>query len=165
MSRTFLGILSDLNNAYVWMVFTSPLISKSSSPFTNHLRIVTNAPITISITITFMFHIFLAFFTCLARASYLSLFLLSFIFHLSFFNITWSGLLAEIRWSVFITKSQRNVCISFSWIYSRLCIYHLLVWSIYLFLHSFALWLIASSLSPNCQYLLFRCVLSIFAST
>ena len=37
VSRTLLNILADLNNAVVWMVSTSPLISKSSSTFTNSL--------------------------------------------------------------------------------------------------------------------------------
>ena len=37
VSRTLLSILVDLNNGVVWMVFTRPLISKSSSPCTNPL--------------------------------------------------------------------------------------------------------------------------------
>ena len=40
------------------MVSTRPLISKSSSPCTNLLVTVPRAPITIGITITFMFHCF-----------------------------------------------------------------------------------------------------------
>ena len=40
VSRTFLSIWADLDNVVVRMVSTSPLISKSSSPFTNPLRIV-----------------------------------------------------------------------------------------------------------------------------
>ena len=52
------------------MVSTYPLISKFSSPFINPLGIV---PITIGITVTFMFH---SFFSSLARSIYLSLFLL-----------------------------------------------------------------------------------------
>ena len=38
------------------MVSTCPLISKSSSRFTNTLEVVPSAPITIGITVTFMFH-------------------------------------------------------------------------------------------------------------
>ena len=56
---TLLSILANLNNAVVLMVSTCPLISKSSSLFTNPLGIVPSAPITISITITFMFHSFI----------------------------------------------------------------------------------------------------------
>ena len=58
VSKTILSILADLNNAVAWMVSIWPLISKSSSPFTNCLRIVPSVPITIDITVTFMFHNF-----------------------------------------------------------------------------------------------------------
>ena len=94
-----------------------------------------------------------------------------------------SGRLAEIRWSVCISKSQRSLCFSFSWIDSGLCIYHLFVRSNFYFLHnslstqsclvlysfcanwlhSFIMWLIALSLSPHNLHLLFCCVLSILA--
>ena len=37
VSRTLLSILAVLNNAVVWMVFTRPPTSKSSSPFSNPL--------------------------------------------------------------------------------------------------------------------------------
>ena len=56
VSRTFLSILADFNNAVIWMVSTCPLISKSSSPFTHLLGIVPYVPITIGIIVTFMFH-------------------------------------------------------------------------------------------------------------
>ena len=61
VSRTLLSILVDRNNALVWMVSTCPLIFKSCSHFTNILRIVPRAPITINITVTFMFHRFFSF--------------------------------------------------------------------------------------------------------
>ena len=38
---------------------------------------------------------------------------------------------AEIRWSVCISKSQRTLCISFYSTHSELCMYYLLVWSIF----------------------------------
>ena len=50
--------LAVLNNIVVWMVFTRPLISKSSCPFDNPLVTVPKAPITIGIIYTFMFHKF-----------------------------------------------------------------------------------------------------------
>ena len=146
---TLLSILVDLNNAVVWMVSTRPIISKSSSPFMNPLVTVPRAPITIGITVTFMFYGFLS---SLARSRYLSFFSLSFNFALwsagtakstirqvlSFLLIiTWSGHLAEIRWSVCISKSQKNLCVSFSRIDSWLCIYHLFVW--YYYYHYFIL--------------------------
>ena len=49
---------SVFNNAVPWMVSTRPLISKSSSLSTNPLVTVPRAPITIGITVTFMFHSF-----------------------------------------------------------------------------------------------------------
>ena len=44
-----------------------------------------------------------------------------------------SGLLAEIRWSVWMSKSHRSLCVSFSRTGAGLCIYHLFVWYYYYF--------------------------------
>ena len=55
VSGTLLSILAVLNNAVVWMVSTRPPTSKSSSPFSNALVTVPNAPITIGIIVTCMF--------------------------------------------------------------------------------------------------------------
>ena len=98
-----------------------------------------------------------------------------------------SGLLAEIRWSVCMSKSHWSLCVSFSRTGAGLCIYHLLVWSNLNFfhisqwitlptksclvlytlcanlLHSLIMWLIVSSLSPHSLHLLFCWVLSILA--
>ena len=93
----------------------------------------------IIIIVTFMFH---RFFSSLAQ----SFFIFSLIFSLRsaetakciiqqilFFLliITWSDLLAEITWSVCISKK-----VSFSGKDSGLCIYHLIVWSNFIFLHN-----------------------------
>ena len=199
VSRTLLSILAVLNNAIVWMVSTRPPTSKSSSPLSNPLVTVPKAPITISIIVTFKFH---SFFNSLAKSRYFSFFSHSFSFILwsagtakstSFqivfflFIIIWSGLLAEIWWSVWMSKSHRSLCVLFSRTDARLWIYHLLVWSnlnflhipqcitlqtqsclvLYSFcanlLHSLIMWLLVSSLSPHSLYLLFCCVLSILA--
>ena len=48
---------SILAEYIVWMVSTRPTISNSFSPFTKTLVTVTSAPITVGITVTFMFHI------------------------------------------------------------------------------------------------------------
>ena len=92
-----------------------------------------------------------------------------------------SGLLAEIRWSVCMSKSHRSLWVSFSRIYAGLCIYHLFVWSNLNFLwitlptqsclvlysfcanlqHLLIMWLMVLSLSPHNLHLLFCCVLSI----
>ena len=82
VSRTLLSILVVLNNVVVWMVSTRPPTSKSSSPFNNHLVTVPNAPITIGIMVTYMFH---NLFNSLARSRYLSFFSYSFSF------ILWSA--------------------------------------------------------------------------
>ena len=50
----------------------------------------------------------------------------SFLFLLA---ITRSGRLAEIKWSISLSKSQRNLCVSFSRTDSWLCKYHVFVWS------------------------------------
>ena len=78
-SRTVLSILADLNNAIVWLVSTYLLISKFSSLCINPLGIVSNAPLIIGITVTFMFQ---SFFSSLARSWYSSLLSLSFNFTL-----------------------------------------------------------------------------------
>ena len=78
VSRTLLGILAVLNNVVVWMVSIRPPISKSSSPFSNPLVTVPNAPITIGIIVTCMFH---SFFNSLAsRGTYPSFHILSVLF-------------------------------------------------------------------------------------
>ena len=69
--------LTDFNNVVVWMVSARPPISNSFSPFTKPLGIVPSAPITIGITVTFMFH---SFFSSQTRSKYLSLFFISLIF-------------------------------------------------------------------------------------
>ena len=90
VSRTLLSILAVLNNAVVWMVSTHPPTSKSSSPFNSPLVTVPNAPITIGIIVTFMFH---SFFYSLARSQYLSLLSLSFRFILRSAGTTKSTIL------------------------------------------------------------------------
>ena len=98
---------------------------------------------------------------------------------LSILAITRFGRLAEIWWSICISKSQRSYCISFSRTDSMLCIYHLFLRSNFNFLHnsqwitlptrsclllysfcanslhSLIMWLIISSLSLHRLHLLF----------
>ena len=97
--------------------------------------------------------------------------------------------LFDIRWSVCISKSQKSLCISFTWTDSGLCIYHLFVWPNLKFLHnsqwitfptqsclvlysictnllhSLIIWLIISFPSPHNLHVLFCCVLSNFVLT
>ena len=73
--KNLLSILTDLNNAVVWVVSAGPVISKSWSP----LVTVPRAPITIGIIVTFIFH---SFFNSLVSSRYLSHFSNSFNFTL-----------------------------------------------------------------------------------
>ena len=98
VSRTLLNILAVLNNVVVWMVSTRPSTSKSSSPFSNPFVTVPNAPITISIIVTCMFH---SFFNSQARSRYLSFFLHSFSF---------------ILWSAGTAKSTILQVLFFCWL-------------------------------------------------
>ena len=197
VSRTLLSILAVFNNAVVWMVSTRPPTSKSSRSFNNPLVTVPKAPITIGIIVTFIFHSFFQFsnkvevlislfrffqfYSVVSRDSKVDNFADSFFLLI----ILRSGLLAEIRWSVCISKSHRSLCVSFSMTGAGLCIYHLLAWShlnflhisqwitlptqsclaLYSFcanlLHSLIMWLIVSSLSLLSLHLLFCCVLFI----
>ena len=198
-TRTLLSILAILNNDVVWMVSICSPTFKSSTPFNNPLVTARKAPITIGIIFTYMFH---SFFNFVARLRYLCFFSHSFSFilwsartatltvlQILFFwlIIIRSGLLAEIRWFICMTKSYRSLCVSFSRTDAGLCIYHLFVWSNYNFLHisqwitlstqlclvlysfcanllySLIIWLIVSFLSPHSLYLLFHYVLCILA--
>ena len=146
VSRILLSILTVFNNAVVWMVPTQPPTSKSSRPFNNPLVTVRKAPITISITVSFMFHSFFSnsvevlislftffqFYSVVSRDYKVDNFA-DFLFYLLI--IIRSGLLVEIRWSVCISKSHRILCVSFSRIGAGLCIYHLLAWLNLNFLH------------------------------
>ena len=85
--------------------------------------------------------LFNSFLSSLAKSKYLSLFPFSLIFNgpperqssldgkFSIFFIRYkSGLKARIRWSVRISNSQRNLCISFSKTLSGFYMYHFVVW-------------------------------------
>ena len=148
VSRTLLSILADIDNVVVWMISTCSLISNHSNPFDNPSVTALNAPITIGINVTFMFHIF---FNSLARSRYLSFFSHSFCFIQFYFVVSWDskvhnfasslffvrfGRLAEIRWSVCMSKSHRSFWVLFCRTDAGLCIYPLFVWSNLNFLHN-----------------------------
>ena len=169
ISWTLLRIQPDLNDIIVWMVSTRPLIFKSSGPFTKPFGINPSAPTTIGISITFMLH--RLFFSSLGISWYLFLLFPSFYFYLvvrrdgqvhnlacSLFllllTITRTGRMAEIRWSVCISKSQRIFCISLSRTDLGLCIYHYCVWSNLIFLHN-SQWITFSTQSNLSSLILF----------
>ena len=112
------------------MVSICPPISSSSNPLSKPLGIVPSAPT------TFMFHVF---FSSQLRSTYFFCFLWFLLYgppgqqnpldsRFSFlFILTRSGILAGIKWSVCISKSQRILLASFSRRDSGLWIYHLAV--------------------------------------
>ena len=203
VSRTLLSILVDLNNDVVLMISTWSLIPESSSVFTNPLVTVLNAPITIGIFVTFMFHSFFFLVYKQSLGVNHSFYFLSILFcrllwrqsplfgRFSFLllTITRPDRLAEIKWSVWISKSHRILCVPFSGKDFGFCKYHLFVWSnlnslhdskwitlptksflvLYSFyanlLHSLIMWVIVSSLSSHNLRLIFCSVLSILALT
>ena len=75
--KTFLSVPADFNNAVCCMVFILPLTFNSFCLFSKPLWTVPRTPISISITIIFIFH---CIFSSLERSKYLSIFSLSFIF-------------------------------------------------------------------------------------
>ena len=124
----------------------SPLVrqlTKSSRPFNNPLVTVPKAPITIGTIVTFMFHsffqfsckvevfillsTFFQFYSVVSRDSKVDNLQILFFFFLVI--IIRSGLLAEFRGSVCLSKCHRSLCVSFSRTDAGLCIYHLFVWS------------------------------------
>ena len=126
VSRTFLSILADFSNVVVWMVLILSLILNSSSLLSKPLGIIPSAPTIIGITVTLIFH---SFFTSLVRSKYFSVFSISFILTAVVWNVkiyklvnslflllikNRSILLADIRWSIRISKSQRILFITFS---------------------------------------------------
>ena len=115
--RTLLRILADLNITVVWMLCTRLLNFKSSSPYINPLVTVPSSSITIGITVTFMFHVFIRFFNkvqvfillfvffqCYSVAGQQSLQFVRLSFFCCLFIIARSGRKADIRWSVCIIK-------------------------------------------------------------
>ena len=202
VSRSLLSILTDLNIAEVWMICT-PLISKSCSPCINPFVTRPRAQYTISIVVPFMSHSFFLnpkqcrdtspsftvfqFYSVVSRDSKVHNSASSLLLFFSFLMIiTIYGHLAEIRWSLLISKSQRNLCVSFSRLDAGLRIFCMFEWPNFnimqnspwitlptqptLFLYSFCvnllhsrMWLIISYLLPYKLRLLFCCILSIVA--
>ena len=128
VSRILLSILAVHNNAGVWMVSTRLPNSKSSCHFDNLLVTVPNAPITIGIIVTWMCSTVFFSIPLQDRGTYPSTHVLSVLFcgqprqqsrqfcKFSFF-CCWlllrSGVLAEIRWSVSMSKSHSSLYVLF----------------------------------------------------
>ena len=124
VSRIHLRIRAILTNAVTWIVSTRPQTSKSSRPFNNPLVI---APIPIGTIISFMLQSFSILLQ--GRSTYPSSHFPSDLFcgprrqqsrqfckfsFLLLLIIIRSGPLAGIRWSVFMLKFHRSLCVWFS---------------------------------------------------
>ena len=138
VSRTPLSILSNQNNAVVWMISNCPLISKSPSPRINplvttkyanynlyhrHFHVPLFFQFSCKVLVLISLFAFFQFYSLLrqnGKVHYLagSLFMQT---------ITRSGHLAELRRSVHISKFLRILCFSYSGMDSVLCIYHFFV--------------------------------------
>ena len=88
------------------------------------------------VDVLILLFIFFHFYSVVSRDSKVDNFANSLFFFFFLLIIVNSGLLAEIRWSVCMSKSHRSLCLSFSRTGAGLCIYYLLVWSNLHFLHS-----------------------------
>ena len=114
----------------------SSALSKSSSPFSNPLVTVPKAPITIGINchlhVTQLFQfsrkvevfillfIFFQFYSVVSWNSKVDNFANS-LFFLLLLIIIRSGILAEIRWSVCMSKSHRSLCVYYYYYYFTPC--------------------------------------------
>ena len=96
ISKNLWSILSDPNNAAVWMVLICLPISNSFSPFSKHLESISSEIITIGITVTLLFHNFFDFLSVVCQDGKI---------HYTANSFCWLSL--EIRWFVFISKSYR----------------------------------------------------------
>ena len=114
--------MTDVSNAVVWMVSSHLLISKSSSPCIKTLVTVPNEPMTIGITVIFMFHSFSVLKVLISLFAFLQFYLEvsrngkvhpSTLFFL--LTIIRTGRLAHIRWSICISKSHRFCVSHFPW--------------------------------------------------
>ena len=99
---------------------------------------VPSAPITIGITVTFIFLTLRSARTATSTFRQVLFFFIFFIFFFIFFflALTGFGRPDEISWSLCISQSQITLCVSFSRTDSGLCIYHLFILSNFNFLHN-----------------------------
>ena len=127
----FLLIFIILKSGWPPLVLLFPNLSITLQ---NPLGIVPNAPIIAGITDSFIIH---RIFSNLAKCRYLFRFSLIYSVRQVFlFLLTITSRLVEIKWSVCKSKSGRSLCVSCSRNDTRLCMYHLFIWSNFNFLHN-----------------------------
>ena len=99
-------ILTDFNYAVFWLVSIPPLIFKSFGPSVNPLVTVPRAQITVGITATLMFHIFVQFFFCGQLGQQIPEF-----GTFSFSSLLFLGLVIWPRFAdPFVSQNLRGVC-------------------------------------------------------
>ena len=134
--RSLLSILANLNNALVWMVSPRTLICKSSKPLTNplvhRLQIVSpshSSSISFSVFLQGLwncsFFSFLLILLCSLPPWQRPLFPCFSLFVFLLLTLIRPGCLAEIWWSVYMSKPERTLCVLFSRKDSGFCIYQL----------------------------------------
>ena len=100
--QIFSFFLTNLIYAIVWMVSDHPSISKSSSPVKKPLRIGPSVPITVGITVKFMFR---TFFRSLARSKFFFCFFVFFAFFDFLSLVGWNGKVCNWPCSLFIVSA------------------------------------------------------------
>ena len=149
VSGTLLGILPDLNNVEVWIVSIRHPISNFSNLLSKPLMTVPKCANynwyhlhvpqlprfsgKVHVLATLFVCFFFIFHSVVRRDSkvhYTSDSLLLLLI------ISMSDLQTRIRRYVCISKSQRNLCVLFPGTYSGLCMYRLVVWTNFIFLHN-----------------------------
>ena len=167
VSQTLLVFLPNLNNAVVGMVPTCPLIFIFSMSFFQtfpnctkninyswyqcHFHVPQFFQFSSKVEVPMLLFTFFQFYSVVNWDSNVHNRQVFFFFFVLFYKIRSS---VEIRWSDCTSKSHRSLCISSSWKDSRLCIYHLFVWSNFNFLHNCKCFTLPTHL---CQHLYFFC--------
>ena len=154
VSRTFLTILAHHTNPVVRRISARPPIFNSFSTLTIFFFFLAKSKYLSLFSFSLIFalwYVKTAKFTIRQVLFFCFCFLFFYFFTFYLLTITRSGLLVRVRWSVYIfTKFVRILCVSFFKTDSCLCIYHLVVWSNFTFLHN-SLWITV----PNQSCLVF----------
>ena len=137
-------VIQPTNPSVPLIIFTNWTEITNHDWYYCHLHVPYTFQITTKVEVLILLFTFFQFYSVVSQDSKVHNFAIS----LSFFLliIIRSGLLAELRWSVSMSKSHRSLCVSFSRTDAGLCLYHLFVWSNLNFLHFSLACRVASSL-------------------
>ena len=109
-SRTPPSILAVLSNAVIWIVYTCPRTSKSSRHFNRHFHVPQFFQFPSKVEVLILLFTFFQINSVVSWKSKVHNFANSFFL----LTIIRSGLLAETRWSVCMSKSHKSLYVSFS---------------------------------------------------